>query len=86
MPSSTLPFPLEAFFFDGVTFVTTVDSRAYIKRLDSADEADFEMCAFFFFAHLFSLTPRTQRLDYVLVCIHGGGGPLWPEHRSSVNF
>jgi hypothetical protein len=55
-PSSTLDAPLEAFMFDGVTFITDVKKRAYVERVTSPDGADFEMCAFFitfFPPHLF---------------------------------
>jgi hypothetical protein len=79
MPSTTLDAPLEAFKFDGVTLITTVKNRAHLLRVTSPDGADLEMCAFF---HLFSpssvLTPRPQRLDLVLLLLHGGGNPLWP--------
>ena len=68
MPSSTLQFPLEAFLFDGVTFITSVESRAYIQRVESADGADFEMCALYFFPHLFTLTPRVAQ--YRLRIVH----------------
>jgi hypothetical protein len=48
MPSTTLQFPLEAFMFDGVTFISTIKGRAYIQRLASPNGAEFEMCALCF--------------------------------------
>jgi hypothetical protein len=78
LPSSTRLNPLEAFVFDGgqgpVTFINSiagVTGRAFIERVATEAEADFEMYAFFFLCFSFSHFVRSDWIMYFFTFMVG---------------
>ena len=64
LTANSRPNPLEAFVFDGITFISSIAGRAFVERVATQAAADWEMYAFFFL--WFFIFSHFVRRDWIM--------------------